>query len=161
MSIEVEINNTIYKIPVYGENKWGEDTTALLEALTTALSNVLGPQDILTKEALLANNVSVPAPISGLKFDTSVVQNSIVNGIIVRSFTAVSGKPPTQDTFIIESCSFEGKMEYSIRYIGTDPQVKVIGQDNGQFLYTSEDDPDTESIFIKFYGKAIVDDTVI
>lgn len=160
MSIEVEINNTIYKIPIYGENKWGEETTALLQALSTALSNVIGPQDILTREALLSNDVSTPTPINGLKFDTSVVQNSIVNGIIVRKFPDVLLIPPTQDTFIIESASFEGKMEYSIRYIGSDTKVKIIGQDNGQFLYTSEDVENTESIFIKFYGKAIVEEEV-
>jgi len=160
MSIEVEINNTIYKIPVYGENKWGEETTALLQALSTALANVIGPQDILTRESLLANNTITPTPINGLKFDTSVVQNSVVNGIIVRIFPSILSIPPTQDTFTIESASFEGKMEYNIHYVGSDAKVKIIGQDNGQFLYTSEDVPNTESIFIKFYGKAIVDDEI-
>ena len=158
MSIEVEINNTIYKIPVYGENKWGEETTALLEALSEALSNVVGPQDILTRETTLTNNVTTPAPVNGMKFDTSVVQSSIITGIIVRKFPDVLLIPPTQDTFTIESTSFEGKMEYAIRYVGTDAKVKLIGQDNGQFLYTSSDVVNTESIFVRFRGTAITDD---
>lgn len=159
MSKEVQIGNSIYKIPVYGENKWGENTTALLEALTNAISNVVGPEDILTQEAILANNVTTPAPINGLKFDTSIVENGVINGIVVRIFTGVSGKVPTQDSFVIESASYQGELEYTIRYQGSDAKVKIIGQNNGQFQYTSEDVIDTESIFIKFYGKAIISDT--
>lgn len=160
MSIEVEINNTVYKIPVYGENKWGEETTALLEALSEALSNVVGPQDILTRETTLTNNTITPTPINGMKFDTSIVQSSSITGIIVRKFPDILLIPPTQDTFSIESTSFEGVLEYSIRYVGSDAKVKITGQDNGQFLYTSEDVANTESIFIKFFGKAITDENI-
>jgi len=158
MSKDVQIGNTIYKIPVYGENKWGENATALLEALATTVLNIVGPEDILIKEAILANNTVSPTAVNGLKFDTSVVQNSIVNGVIVRIFSIASAKEPTQDSFVIESASYEGKMEYTPRYQGTDAKVTLIGQDNGQFLYTSENVSDTESIFIKFYGKAVLNE---
>lgn len=157
MSIEVEIDNTIYKIPVYGENKWGESTTALLEAMALALASIVGPQDILTREAVLINNQTTPTAINGLKYDTSVVQSSQTNGVIVRIFSDVSMIEPKQDTFFIESTSFEGKMEYSIRYTGSDAGVTIIGQDNGQFLYVSTNVADTESIFIKFRGSSIID----
>lgn len=159
MSKDVQIGNSIYKIPVYGENKWGENATALLEALTNAVSNIVGPEDILIQEAILTNNTTTPTAINGLKFDTSVVENGVVNGIIVRIFTVVSGKTPTQDSFVIESSSYEGKLEYTVRYQGSDAKVSLIGQDNGQFQYTSEDVADTESMFVKFYGKAITSDT--
>ena len=157
MSIEVEIDNTIYKIPVYGENKWGENTTALLEAMALALASIVGPQDILIREAVLANNQSTPAPIAGMRYDTSVVQASSTNGVIVRTFPSLLMIEPKQDTFVIESTSFQGKMEYSVRYTGSDAGVTIIGQDNGQFLYVSTDVANTESIFIKFKGTAILD----
>lgn len=160
MSIEVEIDNTIYKIPVYGENKWGEETTALLEAMANALASIVGPQDILIREAVLANGQLTPAPIAGLRYDTSVVQSSSTNGVIVRIFPSALMIEPKQDTFFIESTSFEGKMEYSIRYTGSDAGVTIIGQDNGQFLYVSTDVTNTESIFIKFRGSAIISDEV-
>jgi hypothetical protein len=159
MSKEVQIGNAIYKIPVYGENKWGENATALLEAITNAVSNVVGPEDILIQEAILTNNTSIPTAINGLKFDTSVVENGVVNGIIVRVFTDASGLPSTQDSFVIESASYEGKLEYTVRYQGSDAKVKIIGQDNGQFQYTSEDVTNTEFMSIKFYGKAITTET--
>lgn len=157
MSKDVQIGNSIYKIPVYGENKWGENTTALLEALVNTVSNIVGPQDIPIKEATLSNNVSSPLPINGLKFDTSIVQTSVVNGVIVRTFPALLLIEPTQDTFVIEGTSFEGKVEYAVRYTGSDAKVNITGDDDGQFYYTSENVANTESLFVKFYGKAIVD----
>ena len=160
MSIEVTINNTVYKIPKYGENKWGEETTALLEGLSQALASVVGPEDILTREALLLNNQTTPQVINGFKFDTSVVQSISCSGVIVRKFPDILMIPPTQDTFSITGCSFEGKLEYSITYTGSNAGVKIIGQDNGQFLYTSENVANTESIFIKFKGSAIIDEQI-
>lgn len=160
MSKEVIIANSVYKIPVYGENKWGENTTALLEAMVNTIANIVGPQDIPIKQAILSNNVSVPTPVNGLKFDTSIVSTSVVNGIIVRIFPSILAIPATQDTFVVESASYQGDLEYSIRYIGSDAKVKITAQNNGQFYYTSEDVANTESIIISFYGKAILDTQV-
>lgn len=160
MSKDVQIGNTIYKIPVYGENKWGENTTALLEGLVDTVKNIVGPQDLLIQESILANNTTTPTNINGMKFNTAIVQMGDIKGIIVRKFTTISGKTPTQDSFVIECACFEGKMEYTPRYQGSDAKVKIIGQDNGQFQYTSENVADTESMFVKFYGKSITDDTV-
>ncbi len=160
MSKEVQVGNAIYKIPIYGENKWGENTTALLEAIVATLSNVVGPEDILIKEAILQNDTSIPTNINGLKFNTSIVQNSIINGVIVRIFTSASMIEPTQDSFVIEATSYQGKMEYTPRYQGTDAKVKISGLDNGQFQYVAENVADTESMFIKFYGKSIIDTEV-
>ena len=156
MAKEVIIKNSVFSIPSVGENRWGEKTTALLEAMATLLSSIVGPQDILVRESVLSNNVTEPTLVNGLRFDTSVVESSKVEGVIVRSFPELLSLPTKQDTFTIESCSFEGVLEYSIRYTGSDAGVKLIGNDNGQFTYTSDDVENTESI--KFYGKAIVQD---
>lgn len=155
MSKEVQIGNAIYEIPVYGENRWGERTTALLEALTSSLSNLVGPQDILTRESNLANNVTTPTPINSMKFDTSIVESSIVEGVIVRTFPDALMIEPMQCKFTIPSASFEGKLDYSVMYVG-DAGVSITAEDDGQFYYTSENIANTEAIFVKFYGKSIV-----
>lgn len=157
MSIEKRIGNTTYRVPVNGENRWGERMTQIILALIDSLSNVIGPNDILTREANLANGVVTPTIINGLKFDTSVVQNVRVDGVIVRTFTVLSGKQPTQDTFTIEGATYQGIVEYNVEYLGSDAKVELSLQNNGQAYYISEDVVDTESIFIKFYGKAIID----
>ena len=160
MSKDVQIGNAIYKVPVYGENKWGENTTALLEAIATTLLNIVGPQDIPIQETILANNVTTPTAINGMKFNTGIVQKGVIEGVIVRIFTDASLKVPTQDSFILQCATYEGTMEYSPSYQGTDAKVTLIGNNNGQFTYVSADVADTESIFVKFYGSAVIDETV-
>lgn len=157
MGVEKRINNTTYNVPVNGENRWGERMTRIILALIDTISNLSGPEDIITREALLSNNAPSPLVINGLKFDTSIVQNIRVDGVIVRTFSAISGKSPTQDTFVIDATTYDGQVEYNIRYVGSDAKVKITLENNGQAYYTSEDIEDTTSIFTKFYGKAIID----
>lgn len=158
MSIKVQIGNSIHEVPIVGENKWGEKTTDVILALAEGLSNLIGPADILIKETTLSNGVLESSPINGLRFDSSVVQNIIVNAVVVRTFPEALSLPPLQDSIIIEGCSFDGDIQYSVRYTGNNAGVNITCRNDGQFEYTSEDIPNTENIFIKFYAKAIVDD---
>lgn len=154
--IKVQIGNAIYEIPEVGNPKWGEKTTETLLALVEALSDVVGPEDILTKEALLANNVQTKTPINGLKFDTTLIESCIVTGVIVRTFPEILGLEPLKDTFIIEGANYNGAFDYAVRFIGNNAGVQLFARDDGQFEYTSDDIEFTDSMFIKFSGKAIV-----
>ena len=156
MSKQVQILNSIYNIPEVGEDQWGEETTALLEALADAIGSVVGPSDILVKEALLSNNQSVRTPINGFVFDSTTVQNIVANGVIIRKYPDILAKPAKKDTFIMNGASFDGSVSYNTTYIGDDAGVTLFCRDDGQIEYTSTNDSDTESIFIRFYGKAIV-----
>lgn len=156
MGIKVQIGNTIQEVPVVGENKWAEKTTSTLLTLAEATSSLVGPADILTRESSLANNVSTPTSINGFRFDMSIVQAIDAKAVIVRTFTDLSEKTPLQEMAVIEASSFGGTVVYSVRYSGDNTGVKLFVADNGQVTYTSSNMSDTESIFIKFYAKAIV-----
>lgn len=156
--IKVQIGNTIYEIPEVGNNKWGEKSTQVLLAISEALSNLVGPEDILTREALLGNNVSTRTPVNGLRFDSTVMQSCIVNGVIVRTFPEGLGIEPLKDTFVIEGVAYKGAFDCSIRYTGTGAGVRLYPRDDGQIEYTSENIPNTDVIFIKFKGNAIIDE---
>lgn len=160
MSKNVQIDNTIYKIPVYGENKWGENTTALLEAMAQALGNAVGPQDILPKEASLSNNRTTPTAVVGFKFNSAIVQNIELYGTIVREFTSLSGLPAKSDSFAILGSCFNSEVKYHIEYVGDRPGVSLTVGNDGQVYYTSTDESDTESLFIKFYGKCVVETNI-
>lgn len=157
MSVEVRIGNSIHIIPEVGNNKWGEVTTDVLLALVDALSDVVGPEDIVTKEALLANGRSERTPINGLRYDTSVVQSAITTAVVVRTFPEELGLNARKDIIVIEGTSYRGQFDYSVRYTGNDAGVKIFAKDDGQFEYLSEDVEFTDSIFIKFRGTAIID----
>lgn len=156
MAIKVQIGNSIYEVPVVGENKWGERTTEVILALVDGLSNLIGPADILIKETTLSNGISTPSPINGLRFDTSIVQSIIVEAVVVRSFPEALEMTPLQDTIVVEGCTYNGDVFYSVRYTGNNAGVNITCRNDGQFEYTSEDIPNTENIFIKFTGKAII-----
>ena len=84
MSIEKKIGNTTYKVPVNGENRWGERMTSIIVALIDVVNKLIGPYDILTREAILTNGRATPQIVNGFRFDTSVVQNIRADGVIVR-----------------------------------------------------------------------------
>lgn len=156
MSIEIRIGNSIHVIPEEGNNKWGEETTATLVALATALQDVVGPQDIVTKESILANGTLTRTPINGFKFDTSLVQSIDATAVIVRIYPDILALEPKKDTVIIDASAYDGTVDYAVRYVGNDAGVTIFVRDDGQFEYTSIDDPLTSSILIKFKGSAIV-----
>jgi hypothetical protein len=54
----ITISNQTYKLPIDGMGNWGEETTAILEALAEGLGLLLGPNDILPQSANLLNNTT-------------------------------------------------------------------------------------------------------
>lgn len=158
MSIKRQVGNDIIEIPENGEKKWGEKTTLALLALTDVLSDLVGPNDIITKEALLSNDVSVRTEINGFRFNTSVVQQCEATGFIIRTFPEELGLEPLKDAFNVTGVSHNGAFDYSVTMTGNDCRVTLYARDDGQFEYTSEDIANTENIFIKFRGNAISSD---
>lgn len=159
MSIKRQVGNDTIEIPEVGENRWGEKTTFALEALVDVLSDLVGPNDIITKEALLSNNTSIRTPINGFRFNTSVVQQCEATGFIIRTFPSELGIEPLKDAFKIVGVSHNGAFDYSVTMTGSDCGVMLFARDDGQFEYTAIDIPNTENIFIKFRGSAISEDS--
>jgi hypothetical protein len=153
MTIKLQVGNTIHEFPVHGDINWGESVTDWAQAVTDALATVQGPQDILITEALLANNQVTPAIISGLAFNTAVVQQIVVEALIIRTFTDMT---PTRAETAISIGAYNGSVfSISTEYVGDECGVILDCNNSGQFTYTSSDVPNTDTITIKFKGKAI------
>jgi len=154
MSKTLQIGNQTFEYPVQGDSNWGEEATAWAEAVTEALATVQGPEDILTTEALLTNGGS--GNVSGLVFDTSVVQQVIVEGLIVREYLDAT---PTEAEAFVSNGSYNGTTFYiSVESVGNDTGVTLDINNSGQFTYTAENRANTSNIIIKFKGKAIIAD---
>jgi len=87
MPKNLQIGNEIYEYPIQGDGSWGEEATSWAEGVTEALQSVQGPNDILLTTALLANNQTVSADVSGLAFDTSEVLSVQIDYFIQRQAT--------------------------------------------------------------------------
>jgi|13_taG_2_1085334.scaffolds.fasta_scaffold00468_26 hypothetical protein len=153
MSIRLRLGDEVFDIPTVGNSNWGEQITLYLRKNSEIIATIQGPQDILLTEASLADGAS-SQPINGLSFDTSIVQQIQVEGLITRTFT--SGTPKV-DSF---KCSgvFDGSDFYiDSEFTGTDADVSIDINAAGQFIYTSQSVVDTDQLTIKFRGQAIID----
>lgn len=150
----LQIGNQTFEYPIQGDGNWGEEATAWAEAVTEALATVQGPEDILITEATLINNSN--GDVSGLAFDTAVVQQINVQGLIVRTYTDAT---PTESEAFAVIGSYNGiNFNISVEYIGNNTGVSLDISSLGQFTYSAANKINTDSIVIKFKGNAIVID---
>lgn len=88
MAIQLVVNGVTYNYPVNRESpSWGEDASAWAQAVTSALGNVAGANDILQTSATIANNISSPTNITGFSFDPLAVRGAICEYSVYRVTT--------------------------------------------------------------------------
>lgn len=159
MAIRLRLGDEVFDIPTVGATNWGEQITLYLEKNSEILSTVQGPQDILLTPSLTLEKGKQNSPVPDLSFDTSDIQQILVEGIIVRSFFLGDNKV---DSFRCEGIFDSSDFYIDITYSGTDAEVKLDVNSSGQFLYTDvasiEDVENTRSILIRFKAKAIIDE---
>ena len=153
MSKTLQIGSTTFEYPTEGEKPgWGEEATAWAEAVTDALQNVQGPNDILITSATLTNNQITLANIPGLVFNTGQVQSIEVDYLIERIFDSGS-------TTIAESGKILGNYngtDFDISQETTgDAGVAISINNSGQFQYTSDDKANHISTTIRFKASTI------
>ena len=153
MPKQLQIGSTIFDYPEQGDKAgWGEEATAWAEAVTDALANVQGPNDILITSATLANNQTTSADIPGLLFNVAQVEAVEIDYFIRRVFDN-NASTVTETGKILGS--YDGS-EFSISTETTgDTGVTITVLNTGQFQYTSTDLTDHVSTVIRFRAKTI------
>jgi len=152
MSKTLQIGSDIFEYPDQGTGNWGEEATAWAEAVTKALESVQGPQDILLTEANLVNGGS--GNISGLNFNTSLVQQIDVEGLITRTYT--NATPTEAEAFRVLGAYNGSEFRISVEYSGLDSGVVIDVDNAGQFTYVASSKANTDVLSIKFKAKAII-----
>lgn len=154
MSKQLQIGSDIFNYPEQGENPgWGEEATAWAEAVTDALQDVQGPNDLLLTSATLVNNQATPADISGLLFNVAQVEAVEVDFFITRTFD--SGTSVTTERGKILG-SYDGTtFSISTETDGGDTGVEITVTNAGQFQYTSSDLTNHTSSTIRFKASTI------
>lgn len=85
MSKLLQVGNDIFEYPQQGTGQGhGEDATSWAEAVTAALADFLGPNDILITSQTLANGGT--GTISELSFNLAQVQHVNVEYLIIRQY---------------------------------------------------------------------------
>lgn len=153
MSKKLQVGRDVYEYSQNGETPgWGEDNSAWAEAVTDALNDVKGPNDILATSAVLANNQTDFVDIVGLTFNTAQVIYVNVEFFIKR--TSDNGT-----TTITESGTIIGNFDGSEFYISQDSVgasgIEIEVTSTGQFQYKSSDLADHVSSAIKFKANTL------
>jgi hypothetical protein len=153
MSRNLQIGNDIYPFPDEGENpSYGEDVTEWAQAVTDALENVQGPNDILLSSATLNNNQTTYEDVNGLVFNTGEVQAIEIDYFVVRTYDAGV-------TVIAESGKMIGNYNGSVFVISVenvgDAGVDFDITNAGQVQYISSDLANHVSSVMKYKAKTI------
>jgi opacity protein-like surface antigen len=149
MTKKLQIGNDIFDYPVQGDGNWGEEATAWAEAVTEALQNVQGPNDILITSAVLDNDQSTPAAIAGLQFNTTDVLSVRIEYFIKREGTSTE----TEQGFV--DANFDGVNWKSNQESVGDVGVIFTFDASGQVFYISSDFPGHTSSTIRFRARTI------
>lgn len=154
MSKSLQIGSDIFEYPETGDGNWGEEATAWAEAVTKSLETVQGPQDILLTESILSNGGS--GNISGLSFNTSLVQQIEVKGLITRTY--LDATPTEAEAFHCFGAYNGTEFRISTTYTGLDSGVVLDVTNAGQFTYEAQNKANTDTLTIKFKANTIIQD---
>lgn len=153
MSKQLQIGSTIYNYPEQGDKAgWGEDATAWATAITDALGNVQGPNDILITSATLANNQTTAANIPGLSFNIGQVEAVEIIYEIRRTYNLGAN---TDVEFGKIQAVYDGSEFFMSSDATGNAGVVISVLNTGQFQYTSSNLTDHQSSVIRFSAQTI------
>ena len=151
----ITIGNQTFKLPIDGRGNWGEEATAILEALGEASQLIQGPNDVLLSTANLENAQSLPAaPVGNLTFNTGQVLGIQVDFFIRRTYNPGSGDITKTENGILLA-NYDGTdWKLSVESVG-DTGIDFVISASGTVQYTSTDLPGHISSIIRFKAKTI------
>lgn len=153
MALTLQVGTEVFQFPENGTNpqeQWGEESSGWAQAVTDLLANIQGPDDISITTYSLADNISTPANIVGLRFSTTSVISVKVEFAIQRT---IPGPSTIVETGIIMGYFDGSNFDIAQQSVGNSG-ISIDVLPSGQFQYTSTNLSHT-SCTIKFKGAAI------
>jgi hypothetical protein len=157
----ITIGNQTFKLPIDGRGNWGEETTAILEALAEASQLIQGPNDVLLSTANLQNNQITAEPVGVLTFNTGQVLGIQVDFFIKRRYTETLPTPKevtiTENGIIL--ANYDGSnWKLSVESVG-DTGIDFIISNSGTIQYTSTDIDNHIECTMRYKAKTIDEPT--
>jgi len=150
----ITIGNQSFKLPIDGRGNWGEETTAILEALAEASQLIQGPNDVLLSTANLTNNQTVPAALGNLSFNTGQVLGIQVDFFIRRTYNPGSGEITITENGILLANYDGSNWKLSMESVG-DTGIDLVISSSGVVQYTSTNLAGHISSIIRYKAKTI------
>lgn len=150
----ITIGNQTFKLPIDGRGNWGEETTAILEALAEASQLIQGPNDVLLSTANIVNGQSTSEPLGNLTFNTGQVLGVQIDFFVRRTYNPGSGETTITENGILLANYDGSNWKISAESVG-DTGVDFIISPSGVVEYTSTDLDGHISSIIRFKAKTI------
>lgn len=139
MPVQLIVNNIPFQYPVSGDEPgWGSDATGWAKEVTTVLSDLQGPNDVLETAFNIANNQTSLSNITGLILNSASLRAADITYSIYRISTSnPSGHTETGTITVI----YDNAVGWSS---SQGPTLGIGGvyftlQGSGQMQYTSTD----------------------
>ena len=150
----ITIGNQTFKLPIDGRGNWGEEATAILEALAEASQLIQGPNDVLLSTANLTNNQTVLENLGNLTFNTGQVLGVQIDFFIRRTYNPGAGQITITENGIILA-NYDGTdWKLSVESVG-DTGIDFTITSSGVVQYSSTDLSGHISSIIRFKAKTI------
>lgn len=152
----ITIGNQTFKLPIDGRGNWGEEATAILEALAEASQLIQGPNDVLLSTANLTNGVPslTPENLGNLTFNTGQVLGVQIDFFIRRTYNPGAGQLTITENGIILA-NYDGtNWKLSVESVG-DTGIDFVITSSGVVQYTSTNLSGHISSIIRFKAKTI------
>ena len=135
--ITIQVGSNTFRLPLQGRNpSWGEELTAIIEALADISQLIAGPNDILLSTANILNN-QTNTNFSSVVFDTADVLSFRFEYFIVRTYDDGGTVTLTQSGFL--DANFDGSdWKWTQEDVG-DAGVEFSITAGGVLQYTSSD----------------------
>lgn len=155
MSKTLQIGNSLFEYPENGEQAgWGEEASNWAEAVTDAISNIQGPNNISITTFSLTNNQSTAADIIGLNFNVSSGGILSVNIEYMVERIYDSGSSTIAEAGKISGLWDGSNFSITREAVGN-ADVEITVQNNGQFQYTTSDLANHTASTLKFKATTI------
>lgn len=153
MSIQVQIQGTTYSLPGQGQNPpWGEDLSAIIQALIVVANTQSGTGDIQTSSFNVANNQVAPANVTGMAFDSAQIRTGIISYSLDR---ATSTQELSEGGQLIATYNSMSSSWELIRYAGGNSDVIFSITNAGQVQFISSNMSGSGYVgLIRFNAKA-------
>lgn len=135
----IQVGNQTFELPITGKNPdWGEEVSAILEALAESSQVVQGPNDVLLSSANILNNQTAPVNFGNLAFNTANVLSIDIDYFIIRRFDPGTGPEAITENGKIYA-NFDGS-NWKLSQTGTgEVGIAFTITPAGQIQYSSTD----------------------
>lgn len=157
MPVNIEIQGTLVQFPTSGEEpNWAPPITQFAQLVATALSGLIGPNDVSPQVYTMIADTNTNVDLTGLQFSTALVRSALITYSVYRQTSNANASEAGEIQMVYNPNNSIGeKWEFSQQKVD-DGKITFNVLDTGQVQFSTTALGGTSHIgHISFYAKAL------